>query len=201
MSFSDTFYENIDQIMFEYPMIPYKTKSYYAQMLVVLEQVMRSTEPLLTLAAPHHPYFKHHLEGERGHHAWVVEDLRELDLDWFSQPLYPEIAQMVGMQFYHVVVGRPIALMGYLAALEGYPSTDVQIAMLKELYPNASQTMAKHAAIDTDHRAELVEELDKLPEDARPYVLGNGIHCAQLYRDALWRLIALGDRKYGTDPR
>jgi hypothetical protein len=200
MSFADKFYDEVGGVIAEFPLIPYQFERYYAEMLVIQEQVMRATESLLELAAGEHPYYKHHLEGERGHHDWIANDLRELGRAWFDQPLYPEIAQMVGMQFYHVSVGRPIALMGYLAMMEGYPATEPQVEMLRKLYPSAVLTVSNHAEIDRDHRAELVVELNKLHESDWPFVLGNGVHCAQLYRDALWRLVAIGER-HGTEPR
>jgi hypothetical protein len=71
----------------------------------------------------------------------------------------------VGAQYYWVLHYHPVALLGWIALLEGYPPTTDTIdqLMVRTGYgPEAFRTIAMHAELDVRHGAELFERLDRL---------------------------------------
>jgi hypothetical protein len=115
------------------------------------------------------PYLKHHIPDELGHDAWVLEDLRVLGIDSsrvLAQQPSPIIAELVGSQYYWIFHYHPVALLGYIAVIEGYPPTPGAVSALQAVtgYPAAAfRTFAKHARLDLRHRADTNTVLDVLP--------------------------------------
>ena len=70
--------------------------------------------------------------------------------DVLARPPSPTVAALVGSQYYWIFHFHPVALLGYIAVLEGYPPS---MAMIDQLeagtgYPReAFRTMIAHAEL------------------------------------------------------
>jgi hypothetical protein len=126
----------------------------------------RETDPVSTKLAP---YFEEHIDEERDHDEWLLDDLDVLGHDRaaiLARPPSPTIASLVGAQYYWVFHYHPVTLLGYISLLEGYPPSPELIERLVDGtgYPrDAFRTMIAHAELDPGHRDELKELLDSLP--------------------------------------
>lgn len=163
----------------------------YPEMLKISYQVIRASVPLLELArdqaferAPRDSvaeglasYLARHVEEERGHDEWLRKDLeslgvsaRDLDEDLPS----PHVAGMVGAQHYWALHAHPVAILGYLAVLEGEPPEEsffAGAAARTGLPEAAFSTLRYHARVDREHWRDLAELADTLPLDPRHQAL------------------------------
>jgi len=114
-------------------------------------------------------YFTHHIHEEMHHDDWLLEDLAVLGYDpaqLVKRVPHPSIAAMVGSQYYWIYHYHPVALLGYIAVMEGYPPTIEQVDDLEARtgFPRAAfRTMLRHAQLDPRHRDDLDRVLDSLP--------------------------------------
>lgn len=155
--------------------------AHFDQYLLALYGAVRATVPLMeralercqgmrsdALATRLAPYFERHIEEERGHDVWLREDMGHVGL---SEEVIagalppPEVAALIGSQYYWILHEHPVALMGAFAVLEGYPADPTALDELarRGVPPAALRTFYKHAMIDVHHRRELDEALDGLP--------------------------------------
>lgn len=155
----------------------------YPEYLFTLHCIIRASVPLMETArrragelAPKDqvgaalaPYLDEHIPEELDHDEWLLEDLGVLDKDRSSilaRPPPPTVAAAVGAQYYWILHYHPVALLGYIAVLEGYPPT---IELLDDLVDRtghsraAFRTLIAHAELDPGHRDELDRLLDRLP--------------------------------------
>jgi hypothetical protein len=156
----------------------------YPRFLIHLHQVIRASVPLMHAAqerslerassdrvcAALAEYFAVHIDEERGHDAWALEDLeaagvgREAALACVPPA---QTAALVGAQYYWIEHHHPVALLGYLFVLEDGP--DDADPFLDELrahsgFPHAAfRTLRHHGRLDADHRADLDRLVDRLP--------------------------------------
>jgi len=151
--------------------------------LVVLQQIMRATVPLLEtardraaelaatdeLCAALEGYYGKHAEEEQNHDIWGLEDLAavgyptEAVLDMV--PL-PDIAAMMGAQYYWIHHHHPVMLIGCIAVLEGGPPSEALIKRLEQetgLGPKAFRTYRFHGEVDPHHRDDLDRAVDRMP--------------------------------------
>jgi hypothetical protein len=153
----------------------------YPRYLVALHTVIRSSVPLMvaardkawqqvgddpvagTLAA----YLDRHIPEETDHDEWLLEDLARLGWpasDALEHMPSPAVAALVGAQYYYINHSRPVALLGYIGVLEGYPPTEelAHAAAARTGYPiEAFRTLRKHAHLDPHHRDDLDRCLDR----------------------------------------
>jgi hypothetical protein len=127
---------------------------------------LADTDPVAAGAAE---YFERHIEEERGHDEWVLDDLGQMGVprDEVLRRVPGVIAaRVVGAQYYWVLHYHPVALFGYFAVKEGFPPQPQLIDRLVERtgYPRAAfHSFAAHGEIDPQHREELDAALDALP--------------------------------------
>jgi len=114
-------------------------------------------------------YFGQHVNEERHHDDWLLDDLGELGMlpeaVWSRTPS-PTVASLVGSQYYWIYHHHPVALLGYIAVLEGNPPVETQVAEVIErtgLPERAFRTFIKHARLDPHHRDDLNSALDSMP--------------------------------------
>jgi hypothetical protein len=98
----------------------------------------------------------------------VLQDLEALGMDRaavLERVPRPNVAQLVGSQYYWVLHEDPVAVLGYLAALERDPPS---LEFIDELIQrtgydrSAFRTLIAHAERDPDHAEELDELLDQI---------------------------------------
>ena len=114
-------------------------------------------------------YLGHHVNEERHHDEWLLDDLEVLGVSRASVKARrpsADVAALVGAQYYWIHHFHPAAIMGYIAVLEGTPPTEKQIAAVMKrtgLPPLAFRTFIKHARLDPHHRDDLDAALDAMP--------------------------------------
>jgi Iron-containing redox enzyme len=115
------------------------------------------------------PYLEEHIPEEQDHDEWALDDLEVLGRERASilaRTPSPTVAAVVGAQYYWILHYHPVALLGYIAVLEGYPPTPELIDELVERTGHsraAFRTLIAHAELDPGHRDELDAVVDGLP--------------------------------------
>lgn len=148
------------------------------QVIVASEQLLDfavhrlAAEPRSGFEAVLLQYFRDHAEEERGHAAWLVRDLATAGATVADQPLSWDAVQAVGAQYYLVLHAHPVALLGYMAALEGMPMPIADVDALEALHGrDLLRTLRFHAEHDVDHCADLCQMLDQVPAELRAAVM------------------------------
>lgn len=128
--------------------------------------VMRAVDPVASGLAP---YLEQHIAEERGHDAWVLEDLKAIGADTTAierRIPHPAIAELIGAQYYWVLHSHPVAVLGYLAVAEGGPSMAPMVKRLQLATAQADpafRTLSEHADLDPFHGDEVYGVIDALP--------------------------------------
>ncbi len=165
----------------------------FPEYLLTLYASMRATVPLLEagaerartmagddpVAAALVPYFIEHAREELHHDDWLLEDMRLLGMDPSvarTRHAPPDVAAMIGAQYYWMHYSHPIALLGCFAVLEGSPpevETLDEVVARTGLPREALRTLYQHALLDPHHRDDLDAVLDDLPlEPEHAAILG-----------------------------
>ena len=152
----------------------------YREYLFASHCVVRASVPLMAAAATQAEtmhdalarrltgYLRDHIVEERDHDEWLLEDMESIGMERarvLARPPPPAVAALVGAQYYWTLHHHPIALLGYMAVLEGHPPSPQQIDLLMErtgLSPQAFRTLTEHARIDPGHGEEIFTMLDGL---------------------------------------
>jgi hypothetical protein len=169
----------VSRRLFEHPRIA----AIYPEYLVTTHGIIRASVPLMEaareqavslaaadpVAAAVAGYLEEHIEEELHHDEWLLDDLEVLGIERsavLERLPSPTVAALVGAQYYWLLHYHPVALLGYIALLEGYPPTGEAVRGLIERTgypPEAFRTLLAHAELDPHHREELDETLDSLP--------------------------------------
>jgi hypothetical protein len=156
-----------------------------------------ATDPL---GAPLATYLEEHVEEELHHDETLLDDLDVLDVDRarvLARMPSPAVAALVGSQYYWIRHHHPVAFLGYVALMEGYPPTPdlIETLVARTGFPrDAFRTYIEHAELDPGHRDHLDRTIDSLPLDAsHESALGvSAITTAALATRALEELLAPG---------
>jgi len=154
----------------------------------VNQMVARATVPLMQAVVkqaqqqPHDPisaplikYMTRHIAEETDHDQWYANDLETLGIsreEVFSRMPPPNVAALVGSQYYWLQHHHPVAFMGYIACLEVYHPTAEYVENLIEksgLPAEGFSTIMKHAVIDAQHSQDIIETLNALPLTEEQY--------------------------------
>jgi len=114
-------------------------------------------------------YLERHIHDEDGHDTWLLEDMQVLGLqrdEILGRLPSHRAACMVGSQYYWIRHVHPVAILGYIAVLEGQPPGAGELREIQQrtnLPAAAFRTLLEHAALDVDHAQELYAVLDALP--------------------------------------
>lgn len=159
---------------------------------VLMHQIVRASVPLMEAArsvalqrTDHDPvcrllapYLAHHSLEECDHDVWLLEDLAAAGIlqdEVTSAIPSPNVAALVGAQYYWAVHHHPVALMGYMRLLEGNAPSQAHIDRLERLsgLPAASfRTYRLHGDLDAGHLRQMDAFLDSLPlSDAQANVI------------------------------
>ena len=186
-----------------------RVRELYPEYLFTSHCVIRASVPLMETArdvaaaradpvsAALAPYLAHHVPEELDHDEWLLGDLEGLGYDravLLARPPSPAVASLVGAQYYWIHHFHPVALLGYIGLLEGYPPSLELIDTLQRRtgYDRAAfRTMIAHAELDPGHGAELDELLDTLPlTPEQSAVIGlSAMHTVDLYTRAIEELL------------
>jgi Iron-containing redox enzyme len=146
-------------------------------------------------------YLDHHVDEELGHDEWLLEDLAVLGVpraDVLAEPPSAAVASLVGAPYYWILHYHPVAVLGYIALLEGYPPTiaEVDLLMKRTGYGrDAFRTLIRHAELDPLHRDDLDEAIDRLPlVPEHTAVIGIcGLHTVEAFTRVLGELVEGAD--------
>jgi len=129
------------------------------------------------VAAAAAEYLARHIEEEKDHDAWLLEDIAVCGIsdDKVRSKLPgPVVAALLGAQAFWILQEHPVAVFGYLAAVEGDPPTHVHLNQIRIQtgYPEeAFRCLREHADADVLHQAELRAAIDGMPLAARHHQL------------------------------
>ena len=149
--------------------------------LVLQHTVVRASVPLMQdaadrlasfdagdrLAADLRSYLVEHIREEAGHDEWLLEDLEVLGVgreEVLGMTPSPHVAAAVGAQYYWIRHHHPVAILGYIFVLEGYPPGLADLEGWRErtgLPFGAFRTLEEHAALDPSHNEDLDALLDR----------------------------------------
>lgn len=155
----------------------------WPEYLVVQHQIIRATVPLTHAALdrarglgdadpagrPLARYLELHVDEELGHDETLLDDLALIGLERetvLERMPSPAVASLVGAQYYWILHHHPIAFLGYVGLMEGYPPTEELVATLirRTGFPReAFRTFSEHGELDPGHRDHLDRTLDALP--------------------------------------
>ena len=121
-------------------------------------------------------YYVRHLAEERGHFNWLMDDLEEpFKVDWNA-------AEIVGAQYYAIEHWTPVALLGYLLVMEAFPMPMELVSALEELHgKKLLRCVRYHAEHDLEHREELYQMLNSVPESYAQIIEQNVVHTLTLF--------------------
>ncbi|MFE0465109.1 iron-containing redox enzyme family protein [Kitasatospora sp. NPDC058965] len=187
----------------------------YPAYLRTMHALVRASVPLMERAArrcaelgpgdpvagPLRRYLLAHAEEERGHDDWLLADLAAAGGGPPGGPPAPAVAELAGAQYYWIEHHHPVALLGYVAALEGHapaPWLADRLAARTGLPAAAFRTVRAHAALDTGHLADLDDLLDRLALDrAQQAAVGLSALTATDRLTRLFRQLARTDHRQG----
>jgi hypothetical protein len=114
-------------------------------------------------------YFRKHIPEETGHDDWVLDDLETLGYkreEVLKRIPPPSAAALAGAQYYWIRHVHPVAMLGFIAVLEGTPpdveffeQTADRIGVPRRAFSN----LLLHGKLDPQHRDDLNHALDALP--------------------------------------
>ncbi len=156
----------------------------YPDYLFVMYSIVRATVPVMqhalarclelaaqdAIAEKMIPFLEKHIR-EENHAHWVLEDAEVLGIpraEMLRRTPPAAIAALVGSQYYWIDFAHPVALLGHIQVMEGYPPTSEQIDTLitRTGHPrSAFRSLERHGAIDAHHKDELCDVIDNLPLD------------------------------------
>lgn len=119
-------------------------------------------------------FYEKHLEDERHHAHWLKEDLGDHPI-----VLHFGAAQLAGMTYYLIRHLHPVALMGYMLALEGNPIDMGFVEAMEAAHGKAAvRTLRHHAEEDPGHFEELKAVF--IPDEWKPLVENTRIQTLKL---------------------
>jgi hypothetical protein len=160
-----------------------RIRELHVDYLILNHQIIRGTVPLMERALGEAkrradtddvsrrlvPYFERHIVEETNHDEWLLDDLEIIGVpraDVWARIPSPAVAAFVGSQNYWALHVHPVAVLGYLSYMEGFPPTPEIIGELisRTGYPpEAFRTMVEHGELDPEHSNEIKSMLDTLP--------------------------------------
>jgi hypothetical protein len=154
----------------------------------VNQMVARATVPLMQdvikaaekmpddpISVPLIKYMKRHIAEEMDHDIWYANDLELLGIskkDMYARIPPPNVATLVGSQYFWLNHHHPVAFMGYIACLEVYHATVEYVeGLIKKsgLPAEGFSTIMEHATIDAQHSQDIIETLNALPLTEEQY--------------------------------
>ncbi len=168
-----------------------RVRELYPVYLATMHMIVRAAVPVLQAArerarakSGHDPlsaqlveFLSHYMREEAGHDDDLLADLAATGADP-TIPLEanpsPNVASLVGAQYYWIFHHHPVAVLGHVAALVSFPPPPGFAAQLQArtgLSEAAFETLARHELGDPARRAEFYATFDELPLTRRQETL------------------------------
>jgi hypothetical protein len=157
-----------------------------------------STDPVAPVLLD---YFRPLLAEEVGHDDWLLVALESLGISraeaWATLPP-PTTAALVGSQYYWILHHHPVALLGFIKAVERDPPTLDEVNDLRRrtgLPKAAFAYQLGHVNIEAKHNDDLDRVLDSLSLDEghRAIIGVSLVHTVELLARSLEELVRLHD--------
>jgi hypothetical protein len=194
-----------------------RLRTIFPDYLYRIHSIIRASVPVMEVArdraqsraandpacAALYEYLAHHVPEERHHDEWLLDDIAVLGLSpddvWARRPTRI-VAELVGAQYYWIQHHHPVAVLGYIAVLEGTPPQESHIRGIMRqtgLPPKAFRTFIKHARLDPHHRDDLNDMLDAMPLTAaqESLVIENAIDTQRLLARSLRETLRTATRR------
>jgi hypothetical protein len=119
-----------------------------------------------SVAASLAAYLRVHIDEEKGHDLWLLDDICSLgyvESDVIVAPPCDSVVNLIGSQYFWMNHVHPVSVMGYLILMEGYaplPSQLEDIRIKSGAPATAFRCLTRHAEDDPTHLAELNHALD-----------------------------------------
>lgn len=152
--------------------------AFWYQVIIASEQLLKDSiallNPEIEWEKSLRDFYQKHLDDEMHHAVWLKEDLGEHEV-----VLHFGAAQIPGMIYYLILHVHPVALMGYMLALEGnkIPMEFVE-AVEHEHGKSTGRTLRLHAEEDPGHYQELLSQ--EIPAEWRDLVENTRIQTLKL---------------------
>jgi len=146
----------------------YATYSYVTASVPLMQLALTRLD--CSVVTPYADYLAQHIEEERHHDEWLIEDLKELGGCYkLSHTECPQGSiQLAGVGYYTIIQWHPIALLGYIFALESAPPSIGDLRAIEDrcgVHANGLRTLYEHSSTDIEHRARLFEVIDAINAD------------------------------------
>jgi pyrroloquinoline quinone (PQQ) biosynthesis protein C len=164
-------------------------------------------DPVAAIVAP---YLDQHIDEEKDHCAWLLDDIETLGISpaevAAATPL-PSVVSLLGAQYFWALNIHPVTVFGYLIVLEGNPPVAAQLETIRRhtgLPATAFRCLITHADNDPHHIAELNETLDSMPltSEQEKYLALSAFHTIDAVASVFEELLdlhAISDKsKLGT---
>ncbi len=138
---------------------------------------------------PHFRRFVKHISEETAHEILAERDLEDLGFTPNDFYQLPETRMLWEPQFYKMQHENPLALMGYIIALEYFACTHLPrfYENVQDIYKGKACRFIKlHAEEDPDHTAKALELTAKLPLEIQQLVLINIVQTAKCYSSMVY---------------
>lgn len=127
---------------------------------------LSNDDPVAAIVAP---YLMQHIDEEKDHDAWLLDDLGTLGIshaDVADTTPLPSVVSLLGAQYFWALHIHPVCVFGYLIVLEGKPPVASQLEEIRVrtgLPATAFRCLHAHADNDPHHIADLNRTLDSMP--------------------------------------
>ena len=171
------------------------------------QALMLPDDPVAQIVAP---YLQQHIDEEKDHCAWLLNDLGTIGISpnevAETTPL-PAVVSLLGAQYFWALNIHPVAVFGYLIVLEGKPPIASQLEAIRlrtGLPATAFRCLHAHADNDPHHIADLNRTLDSMPltDEQQKYLALSAFHTIDAVASVFEELIDLhatpGQSKLGT---
>lgn len=124
-------------------------------------------------------YLTIHEKEEEDHDKWLERDLADNGVNPEGYPIMRKAVEMAGTQYYMINHVHPVAILGYMAVLEGFPvGLDVIEKLEEEHGKSLLRTLRYHAENDLDHREDVFKMIDSAPDDLHDIIMQSAIQTA-----------------------
>lgn len=197
MNFSDELKELIAKRRAEFPPIDMRDQgNFFINLIFVWQYIIASTD--LTLEALNQTesgqnftdirkeyceFLRYKLDDERDHDQWLRDDLHAVGIEVKAVPNNVLAAEIVGNMFYMIRYVNPLALLGYMAVLEGTPVPLDVVMQLENVHGvEVCRTLRYHAVHDVEHAFDLFQIVDIVPENKREFVIEAAVRTLDYFK-------------------